>query len=110
MKIKLSRPIEGEIKTATLSKTSSGKYFVSLSCQVEIQPKEKLNSKIGIDVGLKEFAICSNGQRFENAKFYRHYEKRLGFLQRKSFHDSCGFSVSVKGVEFGIVLRRHLPV
>ena len=83
VKINLSRPIEGEIKTATISKTSSGKYFVSLSCQVDIQPKEKLNSKVGIDVGLKEFAICSNGQRFENAKFYRHYEKRLAFLQQK---------------------------
>lgn len=34
----------------------------------------------------------------------------LGFLQRKSFRDSCGFSVSVRGVEFGIVLRRHLPI
>ena len=83
VKIKLSRPIEGEVKTATISRTPSGKYFVSLSCEVEIEEKPKLQTKVGIDVGLKEFAICSNGEHFENPKWLRNNEKRLAFLQRK---------------------------
>ena len=81
--IQLSRPIEGTIKTATISKTGTGKYFVSLSCQVEVEEKPKLQTKIGIDVGLKEFAICSNGLRFKNPKWLRRSEERLKFLQRK---------------------------
>ena len=88
--LKLSRSIEGTIKTATVSRTSSGKYFVSLSCQVEIKEKPKLQTKIGIDVGLKEFAICSNGLRFKNPKWLRRSEERLKFLQRKLVRQKKG--------------------
>lgn len=78
-----TRKIEGQIKTVTISRTASGKYYASLSCQVEIEKLPKVNKYVGIDVGLKEFAVCSDGQRFENLKFYRKSEKRLAFLQRK---------------------------
>ena len=50
---------------------------------MDIKEKEKLQTKVGIDVGLKEFAICSNGEHFENPKWLRNNEKRLAFLQRK---------------------------
>ena len=80
---KQSQIPSGTIKTATISRTPSGKYFVSLSCEVDIKEKEKLQTKVGIDVGLKEFAICSNGEHFENPKWLRNNEKRLAFLQRK---------------------------
>ena len=81
--IKLSRPLEGQIKTATVSKTASGKYFVSLSCEVDIQELPKNTKTIGIDVGLKVFATCSDGKVFLNPKYYRKAEQRLAFLQRK---------------------------
>ena len=83
MCFKQSQIPSGTIKTATISRTPSGKYFVSLSCEVDIKEKEKLQTKVGIDVGLKEFAICSNGEHFENPKWLRNNEKRLAFLQRK---------------------------
>ena len=81
--IKLSRPLEGSIKTATVSKTASGKYFVSLNCEVDIQELPKMTKTVGIDVGLKVFATCSDGKVFLNPKYYRKTEKRLAFLQRK---------------------------
>ena len=81
--IKLSRPLEGSIKTATVSKTASGKYFVSLNCEVEIEKLPQLTKTIGIDVGLKVFATCSDGKVFLNPKYYRKAEQRLAFLQRK---------------------------
>ena len=81
--LKLSRPIEGQIKTAVVSKTASGKYFVSLNCEVEIQELPKTTKTVGIDVGLKVFATCSDGKVFLNPKYYRKTEKRLAFLQRK---------------------------
>ncbi len=79
----LSQPVSGVIKTATISRTGSGKYFVSLSCEVDIQPLEKATKTIGIDVGLKSFATTSDGETIENPKFYQKQEKRLQFLQKK---------------------------
>lgn len=88
--IKLSRPFEGEIKTAVVSKTASGKYFVSLNCEVDIQELPKITKTVGIDVGLKVFATCSDGKVFLNPKYYRKTEKRLAFLQRKLSRQRIG--------------------
>ena len=71
VRIKLSKQIEGKIKRATLSKSKSGKYFVSLCCEIpDIQPIEKTGSIIGIDLGIKDFLIDSNGNKFENPHYY----------------------------------------
>lgn len=88
--IKLSRPFEGEIKTAVVSKTASEKYFVSLNCEVDIQELPKITKTVGIDVGLKVFATCSDGKVFLNPKYYRKTEKRLAFLQRKLSRQRIG--------------------
>ena len=82
VKINLHRPIEGTIKRVTISKTPTGKYFVSICCNVEIKPLEKIDKKVGVDVGLKEFAICSDGYRVANPKHFRKAEKRLAKLQK----------------------------
>ena len=82
VKINLHRPVEGRIKKVTISKTSTGKYFASICCNVEIKPLEKIDKKVGIDVGLKEFAICSDGYRVANPKHFRKAEKRLAKLQK----------------------------
>ena len=82
VKINLHRPVEGTIKRVTVSKTPTGKYFVSICCNIEIKPLEKIDKKVGIDVGLKEFAICSDGYRVANPKHLRKLEKRLKKLQK----------------------------
>ena len=82
VKINLHRPVEGTIKRVTISKTPTDKYFVSICCDVDIKPLEKTDKKVGIDVGLKEFAICSDGYRVANPKHLRKLEKRLKKLQK----------------------------
>ena len=82
VKINLHRPIEGTIKRVIISKTPTCKYFVSICCNVEIKSLEKTDKKVGIDAGLKEFAICSDGYRVANPKYLRKSEKRLIKLQK----------------------------
>ena len=82
VKINLHRPVEGAIKRVIISETPTGKYFASICCNVEIKPLEKVDKKVGIDVGLKEFAICSDGYRVANPKHFRKAEKRLAKLQK----------------------------
>lgn len=82
VKIKNSRTINGDIKRVTISKTKSNKYFVSILCNVDIQELPKIGKKIGVDVGLKEFAVCSDGYRLPNPKHFRKAEKRLAKLQK----------------------------
>ena len=83
VKFKVSRQVEGKIKTATITKHKNGKYYVCLSCEVDIQPLSPVDKTVGIDVGLKEFAICSDGFRVENPKHLRKSEAKLKKLQRQ---------------------------
>jgi putative transposase len=73
-----------KIKSATLSRTKSDKYFLSILIENYIteQPKP-INDIIGIDVGIKDFMICSNSQVFDNLKLKRKNEKTLTKLQRQ---------------------------
>lgn len=82
IKIVLHRQFKGLIKSATISKTPSNQYYISILVDTEIIQIPKNNNKIGIDLGLKEFAICSNGDRFENPKHLRKSEKKLAKLQK----------------------------
>ena len=82
IKIKLHREFTGIIKSCTISKTPSNKYFISILVDTENKTLSKVNKKIGIDVGLKEFAICSDGYRVANPKHFRKSEKRLAKLQK----------------------------
>lgn len=72
-----SREVEGRILNATIRCNPSGKYFVSLLVETDVQPLPKTNREVGIDVGLKDFAILSNGEVFENPKFLRNMEQKL---------------------------------
>lgn len=83
VRVKKHRDFEGLIKSVTVSKVPSGKYYVSVL--VEQEDKEKLpitDSKIGIDLGIKEFCITSDGEMIENPKYLRKSEKRLRKLQK----------------------------
>lgn len=83
VRVRKHREFDGLIKSVTVSKTPSCKYFVSVL--VESGEREKLpvnNNKVGIDLGIKEFAITSDGEMIENPKFLRKSEQRLKKLQK----------------------------
>ncbi|MCM3270587.1 IS200/IS605 family element RNA-guided endonuclease TnpB [Paenibacillus elgii] len=78
-----SREIEGRILSATVRRNGTGKYFVSILCEVDIQPLPHVDTAIGIDLGIKSFAVCSSGENVASPKYLRTYEKQLAFWQRR---------------------------
>ncbi len=88
------RPIEGKLKTVTISKTATDKYFASILCEVEDNGSEPSGNKIlGIDLGLKDFAIVHDGEevtKHSNPKHLKRHEKNLARKQKK-------FARKVKG-------------
>lgn len=85
--IVLHRETKGVIKSATISRTPTGKYFVSILCDTGEDFKPKANIKrettVGIDLGIKDFLITSNGEVSDNPKYLRKAESRLKCVQRK---------------------------
>ena len=82
IKVKQHREFEGLIKSATISQTPSGKYFISILVETEIEELDKTDKKVGVDLGIKDFAITSDSDVFSNPKWLRKSEKRLSKLQR----------------------------
>ena len=82
VKLKLHRQPKGMIKSATISKTATGKYFISILCEEEIVFLPKTDSNIGIDLGLESFAILSTGDKIENPKFLTSLSKKLAKEQK----------------------------
>ena len=83
-KIKFSRPIEGIIKTVTIHRTSSGKWFVCFSCDnVPSKPLPKTDKEIGIDVGCESFLTDSNGRKIDNPHFFKKSQDVLKARQQK---------------------------
>ncbi len=81
---RISKEVKGRILSATVSQNPSGKYFVSVLCtDVEILPMESTGAMVGIDLGIKEIAITSDNQHFENPKYYTKSQKKLARLQRQ---------------------------
>jgi len=87
VKAKIHRPIEGKIKTVSVSKTPSGKYFASILTEVEGNTPTASEGKIyGIDLGLKHFAVVSDGEKiskYDNPKHIAKHEKNLKRKQQK---------------------------
>ena len=87
IKISLHRPTQGTIKSATISVTTTGKYFVSILCDTNTEMPTKApiteSTTIGIDLGIKDFAITSDGEVFENPKYLRKAQSKLKYVQRK---------------------------
>lgn len=78
-----SREVKGRILRATISKRPSGKYFVSLLVEETIKELPKTESSVGIDLGIKDFAILDNGTIYNNNKFTYKMEQKLKREQRK---------------------------
>jgi len=87
IKAKLHREFTGDLRTATVSKTRTGKYFISILVEnnEELPVKQTFSESttIGIDVGIKDFAVHSTGEKIENPKYLKSSLKRLKALQQK---------------------------
>lgn len=71
------------IHSVTLIKTSTNKYYLSILIDYNIKQKDKLDTVIGLDLGIKDFIVDSNGNRYENKHFYKNKEQKLKKLQRQ---------------------------
>ena len=83
IKINLHRELEGDICFITIKKMPTGKYFCSVTCEVDIKKLPKTNSEVGIDLGLKEYAILSDGTKYDNHRYFVKSQKKLVFQQRQ---------------------------
>ena len=83
VKIKQHRQMQGKMKNATVSKTTSGKFFVSIQCELVIADPIQTGPAVGIDLGLTHFATLSLGNKIPNPRHLIKAEKRLKKLQRR---------------------------
>jgi putative transposase len=77
------RPIEGEMKNCTVTKTKSGRYFVSIQCEMEIDEPTPSPDAVGIDLGLTTFATLSTGEKMDKPKHLHRSQRRLAIRQRR---------------------------
>lgn len=90
VKAKIHRNFEGKIKSAIISQNPSGKYFVSVVVEAEYTPTESTGNIIGIDLGIKDLLITSDGDKFDNIRTTKKYEDKLAKEQRKLSHKVKG--------------------
>ena len=91
VKCRVSKEVRGRILSATISQNASGKYFVSICCtDAEIEPMPPTGAAVGIDVGIKAFAVTSDGVEYPNPKYLQQSEKKLARLQRQLSRKSKG--------------------
>jgi len=85
----LSKSFKGKIKSCTISKTPTNEYFVSILVETEHIKYEKTGKSIGIDLGIKDFVITSEGYKYKNNRYTKTYEKKLKehqqHLSRKTY-------------------------
>jgi putative transposase len=83
-----SRPIKGEVKNATVNKTTTGKYYISILAETgqEIPKKKEIKSEtaIGIDLGIKHYIVTSENKEYDNPKWLRNSVQRLKVLQKRA--------------------------
>ena len=96
IEINIHREIKGKVLFATISKSTTGKYYVSITCEVEYTPFEKTNTKVGIDAGIKDLAILSDGKVYENIKTLKTNLKKLKYNQRQLSKKIKGSSSRLK--------------
>jgi putative transposase len=90
VRVVLHRPIEGTIKTCTVRRSLTGKWYVCFSVEYDPHSAPQKETVVGIDVGLESFATLSNGEKIENPRFFRTDEKTLAKAQRKLSKEGKG--------------------
>lgn len=83
IKLKMQREITGRILFATVSRRPSGKYFVAITCETDHDPLPTTDKQIGIDLGIKDLATCSDGKVFKNSKLTNKHAKKLAYEQKQ---------------------------
>ncbi len=107
LRIKLHRPLEGITKTCSITR-KNGKYYACFSCEVEQKKLPATDKSIGIDVGITDFAITSDGKFFPKMNQYRKAEKHLKYLQRQVSRRTKGSSRRKKAVKLLSVAHEHV--
>jgi putative transposase len=101
---KVHRDIEGKVKTVTLSKNPDGRYFASMLVDDGIECPECSadGNVVGIDLGLTDFAVTSDGSKYQHPRATKKHEKNLARKQKKLTRKSgkCGLGVSPSGAPF----------
>lgn len=82
IKVKEHCKVKGIIKSMTISLTPSGKYYVSILSKENYQVIDKTGKAVGIDLGLKDFVITSDGKKYKNHRYLKQYEKELATAQK----------------------------
>lgn len=90
IKAKINRKVAGKIKSVTVSQVPSGKYFVSILVEEEQRELPKVEKSVGIDLGIKDLVITSDGEKIDNLKLIKKYENKLAKEQRKLAHKQKG--------------------
>lgn len=90
VKAKIHREFQGRIKSTTISQIPSGKYFISILVETEHIPMDSTGSMIGLDLGIKDLLITSDGEKYDNIRTTKKYEKKLAKEQRKLAHKAKG--------------------
>jgi len=83
VQVVLHRPIEGMIKTLTIRRSATGKWYACFSVEYDPDPAPRKETVVGVDVGLESFVTLSNGEKIENPRFFRTDEKVLAKAQRR---------------------------
>ena len=78
-----SQPLLGEVNSITISKDCANRYFISFGTEVDIEQLPILNKTIGVDLGLKDFAITSDGEKYNPTKSFLRYQKLLKKVQQR---------------------------
>src|SRR5437870_2007522 len=105
VKMVYHRPLKGKVKTCTIRRSSTGKWYVSFSCECEPERLPETPTKVGIDVGLKTFATLSNEEEIANPRFFRKEEKALAKVQRQ--HSKLAKGTSERRKHRKVVARVH---
>lgn len=90
IRVKQHRDFIGTIKSVTVSQVPSGKYYVSILVKTEHMELPHTDNKVGLDLGIKDLCITSDGKKYENPKTLQKYEKQLAKLQRQLAHKEKG--------------------
>ena len=83
VRIKMHRLFEGMIKSITISRTTDNKYYMSLLVETEIEQLEPSKKMIGLDLGIKDLIVDSNGHKYKNHKYLTKSQEKLAKEQRK---------------------------
>ena len=83
IRIKKHRDFIGTIKSITVSRTTDNKYYISLLVETEIEPLKESKSSIGLDLGIKDLIVDSNGKKYKNHKYLTKSQNKLAREQRK---------------------------